>query len=375
MASAIHRVTYAYYPSVNTPDFPVEHYVINPDLTGVAGVPQQYWKVVGDAVVEMTTEEKEAVDAVMFRASLVTLNKTQADGISKITLAPRTGSEANFTSHNFADPCEWYQGSSRISEETLTDSGDGLTFNSANEYWIDAYSGRIHNQETWKVIQQMMNPGDPHAYQVKITADDVELTQCAPFSETDADYWVDWRNGKVTFTSSQSGKVIKAWYSKANLTAEGSKWTLMPLSPTSSYQIETSELDYSVAGTVMNDALVYRRNCFDAEVGANDEAIRVFHRTSGIFKETLGPKPLIRAVGASDADVTNYGSDIDLFRRKSRGMRYDWQPAPFFFGTMTLLCPVRGAGANFMSFHLANGVPFGGENVTVSLYVTFGPTS
>jgi hypothetical protein len=320
MASAIHRVTYAYYPSVNTPDFPVEHYVINPDLTGVAGVPQQYWKVVGDAVVEMTTEEKEAVDAVMFRASLV-------------------------------------------------------TFNSANEYWIDAYSGRIHNQEVWKAIQQMMNPGDPHAYQVKVTADDVELTQCAPFSETSADYWVDWRNGRVTFTSSQSGKVIKVWYSKANLTAEGSKWTLMPLSPANSYQIETSELDYSVVGTVMNDALVYHRNCFDAEARANSEAIRVFHRTSDIFKETLGPKPPILAVGASDADITNYGSDLDLFRRKSRGMRYDWQPAPFFFGTMTLLCPVRGAGANFMSFHLANGVPFGGENVTVSLYVTFGPTS
>lgn len=63
MADVVNRTTVQYLQSVNTPDFPVEDWIINPDLSALTGVPQKYWKVVGDTVVEMTQPEKDAVDA------------------------------------------------------------------------------------------------------------------------------------------------------------------------------------------------------------------------------------------------------------------------------------------------------------------------
>lgn len=51
------------HESVNTPDFSENpNAVINPDLTSLSSVHKKYWKRSGDIVVEMTTEEKQAVD-------------------------------------------------------------------------------------------------------------------------------------------------------------------------------------------------------------------------------------------------------------------------------------------------------------------------
>ena len=63
MADVLNRTTLQYLQSVNTPDYPVVDWVINPDLSGVAGVPQKYWKLTGDVVSEMSQAEKDAVDA------------------------------------------------------------------------------------------------------------------------------------------------------------------------------------------------------------------------------------------------------------------------------------------------------------------------
>ena len=63
MARAIHRTIYNYLRSVHTPDFDPADWLINPDLSGVSGVPEKYWKVSGDSVVEMSQAEKDAVDA------------------------------------------------------------------------------------------------------------------------------------------------------------------------------------------------------------------------------------------------------------------------------------------------------------------------
>lgn len=65
MADVINRTTLEQRFSVNTPDFPTSDWIINPDLSGVSGVPQKYWKVVGDTVVEMDAAEKAVVDAAL----------------------------------------------------------------------------------------------------------------------------------------------------------------------------------------------------------------------------------------------------------------------------------------------------------------------
>jgi hypothetical protein len=62
MADVVNRSTVQYLHSVNTPDYSDVFWIINPDLSALIGVPQKYWKVVGDTVVEMTVSEKNAVD-------------------------------------------------------------------------------------------------------------------------------------------------------------------------------------------------------------------------------------------------------------------------------------------------------------------------
>ncbi|REJ89978.1 MAG: hypothetical protein DWQ35_17320 [Planctomycetota bacterium] len=63
MSTVLHRQTLEVRHSVNTPSYSSTEWLINPDLTGMAEVPREYWKVEGDAVVEMSPGEKAAIDA------------------------------------------------------------------------------------------------------------------------------------------------------------------------------------------------------------------------------------------------------------------------------------------------------------------------
>jgi len=65
MSTVINRTTLVIIDSVNTPDYPVEYWIINPDLSALTGVPKKYWKVVGDTVIEMDQSEKDDVDAAL----------------------------------------------------------------------------------------------------------------------------------------------------------------------------------------------------------------------------------------------------------------------------------------------------------------------
>lgn len=72
MSNVLHRTTLQYLTLADTPLYPVEDWIINPDLSGVVGVPTKYIKIVGDSVLKMTQPEKDVVDT----ANLPTL-KTQ----------------------------------------------------------------------------------------------------------------------------------------------------------------------------------------------------------------------------------------------------------------------------------------------------------
>lgn len=61
--TVINRTTFAYLANVNKDQYDSKDWLINPDLSGVAGVLQKYWKVVADTVVEMDDSEKTVVDA------------------------------------------------------------------------------------------------------------------------------------------------------------------------------------------------------------------------------------------------------------------------------------------------------------------------
>ena len=63
MADVINRTTLEFLGSVNTPDYPVASWIHNPNLSAVASVPKQYWKISGDSVLEMTLSEKNTADS------------------------------------------------------------------------------------------------------------------------------------------------------------------------------------------------------------------------------------------------------------------------------------------------------------------------
>jgi hypothetical protein len=65
MSNVLNRTTKIYLNSVNTPDYSIEFWIINPDLSLVQGVPVKYWKIIGDTVSEMNQSEKDAVDTAL----------------------------------------------------------------------------------------------------------------------------------------------------------------------------------------------------------------------------------------------------------------------------------------------------------------------
>jgi len=79
MANVINRTTKQYLRSVNTPKYPVALWIINPDMSEVQSTPKEYWKISGDLVLEMTSEEKAVVNAANLIAS-VTVKESQLKG-------------------------------------------------------------------------------------------------------------------------------------------------------------------------------------------------------------------------------------------------------------------------------------------------------
>jgi hypothetical protein len=69
--------------SINTPDYSTDDWLINPDLSGVSGVDCWYWKVTGTppggAVEEMTSGEKDVVDATRLANAKATRKPELAD--------------------------------------------------------------------------------------------------------------------------------------------------------------------------------------------------------------------------------------------------------------------------------------------------------
>jgi len=61
MSDVLHRTTLEYKKSVNTPDYPEVDWVLDPDLSNVAGVPTKFWKLSGNVVTEMSLDEKDVV--------------------------------------------------------------------------------------------------------------------------------------------------------------------------------------------------------------------------------------------------------------------------------------------------------------------------
>jgi len=69
MATVLNRTTKQVIPSANTVDFPIANWIINPDLSAVAGFSSIYWTITGDTVTLMNQAARDAVDAALLSAA------------------------------------------------------------------------------------------------------------------------------------------------------------------------------------------------------------------------------------------------------------------------------------------------------------------
>ncbi|HEU4854392.1 MAG TPA: hypothetical protein VFS89_03790 [Nitrosospira sp.] len=68
MADVLNRTTREFIRSVHEPDYPVEEWIISPDLEAVTGFDSRYWVITGDVVSLMDQAQRDAVDAAMLEA-------------------------------------------------------------------------------------------------------------------------------------------------------------------------------------------------------------------------------------------------------------------------------------------------------------------
>lgn len=68
MALVVHRTTLETRYGVGGSGFDPDVWLIDPDLSALAGVPSKYWKVSGNAIVEMSASEKTAQDAAILES-------------------------------------------------------------------------------------------------------------------------------------------------------------------------------------------------------------------------------------------------------------------------------------------------------------------
>lgn len=165
-------------------------------------------------------------------AKPVTLSNVLEDDANRLRVSaePRkAGSSLVIVSHNWCDPRTWYTQSLRANALTLTDSGDGLTFNSGIANWIDLTHGRLYREDVVAA-----------AYTVVVKVDGAIKTQRAPWATTGGDFAVNYETGQVTFFESQAGKAVTADFSYAN----GSRFVVSP-TPGKLLWVEKSEVQFS----------------------------------------------------------------------------------------------------------------------------------
>lgn len=299
---------------------------------------------------------------------IVELHNRQSDGIPSFAIAPSTGSETVIASHNFCDKCSWFGDSIRINDEVLTDSGNGLLFNSAHDHWIDMISGRTHNDDGWVIDQKLRNPSDPHGYAVIVKVNGIEQTMREPFESSGGDYEVLWDEGQIRFFSAPAATPV-ASYSYAN----GSTFYLRPEAG-KILRVLKAEADIS-SDAIMTDTILYSIYALvDAvapELVSNGTVPSgtmisigeiIYKRMGQIVAEAQGSYPSIDALGASASDLT---LPMNEFRRKSRGTKAKTQALPFNYSTSRDLMD---AAKMEIRVHTKHNREYEGSAVSITFY-------
>lgn len=266
------------------------------------------------------------------------LRKPEQDdaGRLRISAEPRkTGSALVIVTHNWCDPTTWYTESERATSEELADSGDGLTFESDHVNWIDLTHGKIYRED---LIAS--------SYVPVVKVDGETKTERAPWAASGGDYSINYATGKVTFFSSQSGKIVTAGYSYATT-------SLFVVAPESgkTLWVEYSEVQFSkdidIKSTTNFQPWAYNPASPPNKIPV---ALATVYKTlDNYIEEANGMYPVVPVMGGT------------------RGIENERITFPFHYPTVKELKASFGLEIRIW---LEGDVPFDGEYGTATFYCT-----
>lgn len=224
---------------------------------------------------------------------------------NKVQIVGRKGDEVIKVTHDFTEPCTWYGDSVRVTE-VLTDSGDGLTWNSARKNWIDPQSPKLHDSKG-VIAEGKAKTGDAWGYlpQVRVQG---TLQSPRPRRANDwslgGDYYIDYPNGQVVFET-QPSEAPEVTYHYAT----GSACYIVP-SEGRSLEIEMAEVQWSV-NVDFNADIIQQVEVPDGEGGWDPVEVGWYSSFWELLDEARGSFPRQGPVGGTPGWRGTNGQEVE----------------------------------------------------------------
>ena len=188
----------------------------------------------------------------------------------------------NIVTHNFCDKTTWWQQSVQVTDETLIDSGDTLTFNSQHAEWIDLTHGKFY-------LEDRISGRDGYVPVIKV--DGVTKTERLPFATSGGDYVVDYHAGTVTFATAQTGTITASYHY-----AGSSLFTVKPDAGKVLW-VRDSEVQFSV--DIEMNATINFQAWITSPVEMAVSTLTNYKTLRNFVEEAKGCYPAIPAIGGS----------------------------------------------------------------------------
>lgn len=251
------------------------------------------------------------------------------DGTGKVVEEARSDYRTTIFVHNFADPCTWYQDSTRITDEVLTPNVDRTVFSSVHSKWIDLTHGKTSDED---------DVSSPYLPVVKVG--EITKSEDVPFGDGgDGDFSINYKDGKVTFHSPVAdGVSVTASYSYAGMSEFKFSAPLGKI-----VRILEAECQMTT-DIVMNDTLQY-----GIYVGDTCAKTKKYKNIVDIINEVNGAYPVVPAFGGTKRGVPadcvtfhwDFKSRTDLKGSLAMNVRIGLagdKPCDGSFATVTFYC-------------------------------------
>jgi len=175
----------------------------------------------------------------------LTSEKKTDDNRIRVAVEKSNMSRKTLYSHDWSDPCTWYEQSVRVANEVATDSGDQTRYTLAHTYVIDNYHGRLSEED-------YLTDSDGYSYRVIVKVNDVQKTEQDPHYGTGGDYTISYEDGYIDFLAALNAEdEVKVTYHYQN----GSRFTIKPLAG-KCLDLSLAEIQFST-DIQLNDTIVF----------------------------------------------------------------------------------------------------------------------